>query len=101
MIVYNVTLKVEKDIAAEWLKWMKEEHIPALMNTGLFTDSRLFRLLEQDEADGMTYVAQYFCNSLEDYNTYISDHAQRMRDWSFQRFGNKFIAFRTIMQVES
>lgn len=101
MFVYNVTMKVENDSAEEWVKWMKEEHMPALMNTGLFTDSRLFRLLEQDESDGITYVAQYFCNSMDDYNAYLSKHAQEIRDLSFRRFGNKFIAFRTLMQVES
>ncbi|MGN6568695.1 MAG: DUF4286 family protein [Flavipsychrobacter sp.] len=101
MFVYNVTVKVENRSAEEWVKWMKEEHMPALVKTGLFTDSRLFRLLEQDEAEGITYVAQYFCNNMDDYNAYISKHAQEMRDWSFRRFGNKFIAFRTLMQVES
>mgnify|MGYP001544852865 CR=1 FL=1 len=100
MIVYNVTMKVDKDVAEEWVKWMKEEHMPSLMVTGLFTDRHLFRLLEQDESEGVTYVAQYFCERLDDYNAYIAMHAQRIREASFQRFGNKFIAFRSIMQVE-
>ncbi|MGN6477528.1 MAG: DUF4286 family protein [Flavipsychrobacter sp.] len=100
MIIYNVTVKVESDIADEWVNWMKKEHMPDLMATGLFTDSRLCRLLEQDELEGRTYVAQYFCNSIDDYNRYISDHAQGMRDKGFARFGNKFIAFRTIMEIE-
>jgi predicted ATP-dependent Lon-type protease len=101
MIIYNVTIKVQHDIAAEWLEWMKKEHMPELMKTGLFLDYRLCRLLEQDELEGITYTAQYFCDSLEHYNTYVSEHAQKMRDKSFARFGNKFIAFRTVMEVES
>jgi hypothetical protein len=100
MIIYNVTIKVENQIANEWLEWMKQEHIPELMQTGLFIDARLCKLLEQDETEGITYIAQYFCKDIEAYNSYISDHAGRMRDKSFTRFGNKFIAFRTLMQVE-
>ena len=74
---------------------------PDLMKTGLFVDAKLCRLLEQDETDGKTYVAQYFLDSMEHYNSYIAEHAPRMRDKGFKRFGNKFIAFRTVMAVES
>ena len=100
MIIYNVTLKLDNSIAEEWVQWMKEEHMPELMDTGLFTGRRLCRLLEQDELEGVTYVAQYFCNSIGEYNTYIDKHANTMREKGFARFGNKFIAFRTVMEVE-
>jgi hypothetical protein len=101
MIIYNVTVKLEKAIAEEWLRWMKQEHIPELLRTGLFVDAKLCHLLEQDESEGKTYIAQYFLDSMEHYNTYIAEHASRMREKGFQRFGNKFIAFRTVMAVES
>ncbi len=101
MIIYNVTVKVEKDAAEEWVYWMKHEHIPELMRTGLFVDSRLCRLLEQEEDETKTYVAQYFLDSMEHYNSYISEHAPKMREKGLQRFGSKFIAFRTVMAVES
>jgi hypothetical protein len=100
MIVYNVTIKVLQDAAAEWVKWMKEEHMPELMATGLFHENKLCRLLEQDETDGVTYVAQYICDSIAQYNTYIDSYAQTMREKSFKKFGNKFVAFRTVMEVE-
>lgn len=101
MIIYNVTVKVDNDVAADWVRWMKQEHMPDLMKTGLFVDYRLCYLLEQDEADGKTYTAQYHCDSMEHYNTYIAEYAQQMREKAFARFGNKFAAFRTVMRVES
>jgi hypothetical protein len=99
MVLYNVTVKVEKDSAEAWVRWMKEEHMPELMQTGLFADSRLYQLLDIDEEDGLTYAAQYFCNSMEDYNRYIAEHAPAMREKGLQRFKEKFIAFRTLMQA--
>lgn len=100
MIIYNVTVKVERAVAKDWLTWMKSEHIADLMKTGLFVDYRLCRILEQDETEGITYAVQYFCDNMEHYNTYINEHAQKMRDKGFERFGGKFIAFRTVMEVE-
>lgn len=100
MIIYNVTSKVHVSIATLWARWMIDEHMPALIATGLFIDSRLCRLLEQDEADGITFSAQYTCDSLEDYHEYIARHATAMHAAGLKKWGDKFVAFRTVMQVE-
>ncbi|MEO8589060.1 MAG: DUF4286 family protein, partial [Flavobacteriales bacterium] len=45
MILYNVTINIDLDVEREWLVWMKETHIPEVMATGLFLESRMFRVL--------------------------------------------------------
>jgi hypothetical protein len=99
MIIYNVTVKVHPTIVEAWVRWMKEEHMPELQRTGLFTDYRLCRLLEQDDREGPTFSAQYFCDSMEDYKEYINHHADAMRQKGLKKFGDKFIAFRTVMEM--
>ena len=99
MIVYNVTIKVDNEVTDAWVNWMKSEHMPELMSTGLFIDCRLCRLLEQDEVEGVTYTAQYSLAGMDQYNDYIETHAEKMRDKSFKLFGGKFAAFRTVMEV--
>lgn len=99
MIIYNVTIKVEPEIAAAWLEWMKQVHIGEVMATGLFHDYRMCRLLEQDDSEGPTYTVQYATDTLENYNTYITEHAALLRQKSFDMFGDRFVAFRTVMQV--
>lgn len=98
MIIYNVTVKVSLPRAEEWVLWMKEEHIPELLATGLFTDSRLSRLLEQDESEGITFSAQYYCENIDDYQTYITRYAPQMREKGLKRFGDQMIAFRSVME---
>ncbi len=98
MILYNVTIKINHDAEQEWLQWMKDEHMPELMQTGLFVDSKLFRLLDIDDTEGATYAAQYFCKNMEDYNNYISAYSAAMRAKGIEKFGDRFIAFRTIME---
>jgi hypothetical protein len=98
MIIYNVTIKVEASIADEWLKWMQEEHIPEVMKSGCFSSSRVLRLLEVDDTEGPTFAIQYGADSKADYNRYIQIYAASLRDQSFERWGNRFIAFRSVMQ---
>jgi hypothetical protein len=99
MIVYNVTIKVDASIADAWLPWLLEEHIPDVMKTGCFSSNRVVRLLEVDDREGPTYAIQYNAESKADYNRYIQIHAAGLRDKSVQKWGNRFIAFRSVMQV--
>ena len=99
MIIYNVTLKVDHSIAGAWRQWMQETHIREMLATGLFHDFSLFRLLEQDESDGLTFVVQYHCGSMEDYQKYLDHHAAAMRRKGTDRFGDKVLAFRTLMET--
>ncbi|WP_343700368.1 DUF4286 family protein [Chitinophaga sp.] len=99
MIIYNVTVKVSVAIKDSWLDWMKQVHVPAIMETGLFHDYRICRLLEQDDTDGPTYAVQYWTDTLENYYTYLQEHAPRFRQQTFEMFGDQLVAFRTVMQV--
>ena len=44
-------------------------------------------------------LVQYFAESKGLYNNYIETHAPLMRRKSFDKWGDKFIAFRSVMQV--
>jgi hypothetical protein len=99
MIVYNVTIKVDHSIASQWLEWLKKEHIPDVTGTGCFTHANAFHLFEADDEEGITYVVQYHASGPAEYNRYITEFADEMRKRSIERWGNKFIAFRTVMQV--
>lgn len=99
MIIYNVTIKVEKSVAGPWLVWLKEEHIPEVIGTGCFTRASILHLLEVDDSEGPTYAIQYVAESKALYNLYIEKFASGMRQKSFEKWGDKFIAFRSVMEV--
>ena len=99
MIIYNVTIKVDHSITDAWLTWLKEEHIPDIIKTGCFTHATILQLLEVDESDGITYAVQYHAESKAKYNRYIKEYAEEMRKKGTEKWGNNFVAFRTVMQI--
>jgi len=101
VIVYNVTTKIALSVYQHWLHWIKEEHIPDIINTGCFTHATVLQLLELDDSEGPTYAVQYFAESKSLYNNYVEKFAAQMRQKAFDKWGDKFIAFRTVMQVIS
>jgi hypothetical protein len=99
MIVYNVTIQVENTIAREWLDWLRAEHIPEMISTGCFTKAQVHRLLETDETEGRTYAVQYYANSRDLYNRYIEKFSDALRKKGIEKWGNRFIAFRSVMEL--
>jgi Domain of unknown function (DUF4286) len=99
MFIYNVTSKVDHTISAAWLQWMKEEHIPEIIATGCFTKATILQLLETDDSEGPTFAIQYTSESKALYNRYLEKFAPELRQKVMAKWGSKFIAFRSIMQV--
>jgi hypothetical protein len=99
MFIYNVTTKVDHSIHQAWLQWIKQEHIPDIINTGCFTHATVLHLLEIDDHDGPTYAVQYHAESKALYNRYIEKFAPLMRQKAMSKWGNKLIAIRSIMQI--
>ena len=99
MIVYNVTINIDLDAHDEWLKWMKEVHIPAVMRTGYFMDYKMLRLLGDEDSGGSTYAVQYTCKTMNDFLAYEEHHAPALRTEYNEKFKDKFVAFRTLLEV--
>jgi hypothetical protein len=99
MYIYNVTIKLQWQIHDEWFAWMKNTHIKNVLQTKCFKDYKMVRLLDIDEEEGPTYAVQYFCDTLNDYENYINNFANTLRQEGLEKFGNKFIGFRTLMQI--
>jgi hypothetical protein len=69
------------------------------MKTGMFTHHRILRLLDVDETEGPTYAFQYFASSKERYDHYISQFSPELRNKTYEKWGDQFIAFRSLMEV--
>lgn len=98
MFIYNITIKINNAILHDWMKWQTEEHIPEIMATKLFELYMIFHLLEEDESDGTTYVFQYHTSSKNNYLQYVREFAPALRDKAIKRWGNGFIAFRSLLE---
>ena len=99
MLLYNITTKVDWTIADDWVKWMLDFHIPEVLGTGCFEKHQFVKLLDIDETEGPTYAVQYFAATQQDYDNYIQLYANRFRSEVIDKWGQNFIAFRTLMQV--
>lgn len=99
MIIYNVTLNVDDSIHEEWLSWMMDTHIPAVMETGKFLKAKMVKVLVVEETGGTTYSVQYFAENKEKLEAYYAEDAPRLREDGLRLFGDKMLAFRTELEL--
>ena len=41
MIIYTITINIENELEEEWLNWMQEIHIPHVLGTDCFINSKI------------------------------------------------------------
>jgi hypothetical protein len=98
MLIYNVTINIDENTADEWVQWMKTIHMPEVVSTGCFTESRLCRVFGEEQG-GRTYAAQYLCPNITDFDRYQREFAPALQAKTSARYEGKFAAFRTLMEI--
>ncbi len=98
MIIYNVTTNIDNDVHDEWLYWMKTIHIPNVMSTGHFLEYKMCKVLVEEE-QGTTYSVQYTCANTTDLEKYRTQHGPRLQKDVANKYGDKAVSFRTILEI--
>lgn len=101
MYIYNITTNIEASVHNEWLQWMQETHIPEIMATCKFLKAKMSKVLVEEDMGGITYSVQFTSVDKETLQKYYTEDAARLRDAALKRFPNKFVSFRTELEVIS
>jgi len=98
MILYNVTVAIDKKVENDWLIWMKNVHIPEVMETNMFIDYKFFKVLNTDDPEGSSYSVQYFAESLKQIQMYMGMFAPELQQKALIKYPDKIAAFRTLLE---
>lgn len=101
MLIYNVTINVDDTVHEQWLEWMKDKHVPDMLATGKFTHAKMVKVLVEEDMGGITYSIQYTTKNRSTLEAYYKEDADRLRADAQKMFPNKFVAFRTELEVVS
>jgi hypothetical protein len=99
MLLYNVTVTIDLDVHEDWLRWMRETHIPDVMATGMFRSYRMSRMIGHEHEDSEIYSMQYLVEDMEHLRRYMDAFAPELQRQHQQRYEGKYAAFRTVMEV--
>ncbi|NAY92626.1 DUF4286 family protein [Muricauda sp. JGD-17] len=101
MLIYNVTINIDESVHDEWLAWMRDKHVPDMLSTGKFSHAKMTKVLVEEDQGGVTYSVQYTTKDRKTLDAYYHEDADRLRTEAQKMFPNKFVAFRTELEVIS
>lgn len=97
-ILYNVTVHVDNTVEKDWVEWMQSKHIPDVINTGCFLGAQFNKILHESEDGSASYAIQYKLESMQHFEKYNSEFAQPLQKEHIERYGQKCIAIRTLLE---
>lgn len=96
MIVYEVRVAVDAAIAAEYRAWL-DPHIRQVLSIAGFERAELYA---EDEVEGrVVWIVRYHLADRAALESYLRDHAPRLRDEGQARFGGRFTATRRVSEL--
>jgi len=98
MLLYNVTIGIDKDIESEWLAWIKENYLPRAMQTGAFTDYKIYKVLTHEEEGSVSYSIQYFSDDIEKIVYFLNHEGKLLVEEHRGRFRDRHVVFNTLLQ---
>jgi hypothetical protein len=101
MLLYNITFGIDKAIETEWLGWMHANYLPAIMNTGLFSEYKMYKVLTHEEENSVSYSIQCYSNTIEQVLTYLNEFAPKLIEVHRERFKDQHVAFNTLLDEVS
>lgn len=98
MLLYNVTVGIDKQIEDEWIAWIKEKHIPDVMATGFFVDWKFYKVLHDQDDGNVSYSIQFFADTINQVTTYLEQFAPPIVAEHRTRFHNRHVTFMTLLE---
>lgn len=101
MIVYEVDLEIDADVAVEYRAWL-DAHIDEILALPGFAGASLATRLDPAPAQGrVSLVVAYRLADEAALARYLAEHAPRLREEGVARFGGRFAAARRVLRVEN
>ena len=98
MYIYNITTNVANEIQKEWLVWMHETFVPAMLNTKKFSSAIMTEIQIEEEMGGVSYSTQYFTESKEMLMQFQQED-QALLLKKHTKFKGQYVDFSTELKV--
>lgn len=77
---------------------MKTEHMLDVLNTKMFVQAKMYKILHEADDATVSYSVQYMAESLDHVEKYLEQFAPALREEANRKFEGKMVAFRTLLE---
>jgi hypothetical protein len=101
MLLYNITVGIDKEIENDWVIWVKQNYIPAILATGFFVESKMYRIVTHEDESSVSYSIQLFAEKIENVVQYLNEHTSTIIEAHRLKFKDRHVVFNTLLEEVS
>ena len=94
MIIYSITISIEKGVEKNWSSWMKKKHIPDVLKTSMFSKFEFNKIASIH--DTQLYEIKYTSLDFDKYLKYQRIFSKKLQKEHTNKFKNQFSAIRNL-----
>lgn len=98
MLLYNMTIAIDRDVEQSWKVWMTEQQIPSVKATGIFSKAMFFRVVTHDDPVTSSYCLQLFADDITGLNRWLDNQAKDFLGELQRRYPDKHAVFQTLLE---
>ncbi|HLP04066.1 MAG TPA: DUF4286 family protein [Paludibacter sp.] len=99
MLIYNTTYLVSDQEHNNFLKWIREEHIPFMLESTYFSKPQMTRIITGSEQEGTSFSVQFHVNNLQTLKLWNQKYSTLFQENCSKKFGTEVLFFTTIMEL--
>lgn len=99
MLIFNTTFVVSDKMHDKWMKWVREQHLPFMLESGILSKPQIAKIMGVEEQDGTSYSVQFHVKDMNDLEKWHVLYAQKFELQFSQKFGSEVLFFATVLEI--
>ncbi|MDD5185416.1 MAG: DUF4286 family protein [Paludibacter sp.] len=99
MLIFNTTYLVSDNVHGAWHKWIKEQHIPFMLQFKPFSNPQVAKVITGQEQEGTSFSVQFHIRDMETLSIWNEKYGNAFQDNCSQQFGTEVVFFTTILEL--
>jgi len=99
MLIFNTTYLVSDKAHGSWLKWIREQHIPFMLDSTYFSQPQVARVITSAEQEGTSFSVQFKVNDMRTLKKWNQEYSAIFQENCSQQFGSEVIFFTTVLEL--
>lgn len=99
MLIFNITFLVSDKVHNSWLQWVRDEHIPFMLDSTYFSHPQVARVVTSDKEDGTSFSVQFRIKDMRKLKQWNQEYSAAFQSSCSQNFGTEVLFFTTVLEM--
>lgn len=99
MLIFNTTFLVSDRIHGIWLKWVREQHIPFMLESGMLTAPQVAKVISAEDQEGTSYSVQFCVADMQTLENWHIKYSKIFEQLFAAKFGSEGMFFASVLEI--